>query len=311
MPRATDIRIEEISFAYEDHLYRTPYMFGGRSVDRVTLLNVNCTVRTVDGRTARGFGSMTMGNQWAFPSSVMDYDTTLGAMKALAKRINKIINGYKEAGHPLDHFTALEPEFLKAAAEVSRELKLAAPIPKLCVLVTASAFDAAIHDAFGKVHRRSSWQTYSRDLLPRDLSYYLNAEFKGLYLDRFLLKRPVASIPLFHSVGASDPLLESDLKKRIGDGLPETLPDWIRFNGLTHFKIKLNGGDRAADIARILNIDRIVDENLSAAKQKQCKYLLDFNERCDNVAYLLEVLRRVKEAAPQGFARIQYIEQPT
>ncbi len=315
LSRPTGIRIEEIAFGYEDHLYRTPYMFGGRSVDRVTLLNVNCVVTTVDGRTARGFGSMTMGNQWAFPTpkgvAPMSYDTTLGAMKTLAERLNKIINGYKEPGHPLDAFVALEPEFLKAAAEVSRELKLAAPIPKLCVLVTASAFDAALHDAFGKVHRRSSWQTYGRDLLPRDLSHYLGADFKGAYLDRFLLKQPVPRIPLFHSVGASDPLLESDVKQRVGDGLPETLPDWIRFNGLTHFKIKLNGGDREADTQRILKIDRIVDENLSAAQQRRCKYLLDFNERCDNVAYLLELLRRVKEAAPQGFARIQYIEQPT
>lgn len=226
--RSTDIRIEEISFGYEVHLYRAPYMFGGRSVNRVTLLNVNCVVKTNNGRTAHGFGSMTMGNQWAFPSHVMGYGVTLGAMKSRAERLNKIINGYKETGHPLDAFVALEPEFLKAAEEVSRELKLAAPIPKLCTLVTASAFDAAIHDAFGKVHRRSSWQTYGRDLLPRDLSHYLSTDFKGGYLDRFILKQPVPQIPLFHSVGASDPLLESDIKKHVGDGLPETLPDWIR-----------------------------------------------------------------------------------
>ena len=41
------------------------------------------------------------------------------------------------------------------------------------------------------------------------------------------------------------------------------------------------------------------------------KYLLDFNEGCPNVAYLLEFLRRVREATPTGFDRILYIEQPT
>ena len=172
-------------------------MFGGRSVHRVTLLNASCVVKTNDGRTARGFGSMTMGNQWAFPSSVMGYDTTLGAMKVLAERINKIINNYQETGPPIDAFVALEPEFLKAAEEISRELNLATPIPKLCTLVTASAFDAAIHDAFGKVHRRSCWQTYGRDLLPRDLSHYLNADFKGESLDRYLLKQPVSAFHCF------------------------------------------------------------------------------------------------------------------
>jgi L-alanine-DL-glutamate epimerase-like enolase superfamily enzyme len=44
---------------------------------------------------------------------------------------------------------------------------------------------------------------------------------------------------------------------------------------------------------------------------KDWKYLLDFNEGCPNVAYLLEFLRRVREATPSGFDRILYIEQPT
>jgi L-alanine-DL-glutamate epimerase-like enolase superfamily enzyme len=310
-PRAADICIEEVTFGYEDYLYRAPYQFGGRTVDRVTILNVNCVVRAADGRTARGFGSMTMGNQWSFPSKTMSYDTTLGAMKALAERISKITNVYREPGHPIDINTALEPEYLKAAAEVSRELKLDAPIPKLCTLVTASPFDAAIHDAFGKLHRRSSYQTYGPDLLPRDLSHYLNADFKGEHLSRYINARPVARIPLYHSVGAADPLTASDIKKRIGDGLPETLPEWIRYNGLTHFKIKLNGGDVRADIERITAIDRIVTEELSKSGAKDWKYLLDFNENCRSVGALLDVLSRVREITPAGFARIQYIEQPT
>jgi hypothetical protein len=40
-------------------------------------------------------------------------------------------------------------------------------------------------------------------------------------------------------------------------------------------------------------------------------YSLDFNERCRNVEYLLEFLRRLKERAPAGFERVQYVEQPT
>src|SRR5213596_937138 len=40
-------------------------------------------------------------------------------------------------------------------------------------------------------------------------------------------------------------------------------------------------------------------------------YSLDFNERCPNVGYLLEFLRRLKEKTPRGFERIRYIEQPT
>src|SRR5262249_510216 len=119
-------------------------------------------VRTRDGKTAKGFGSMPMGNVWSFPSREMSYNTTLNAMKELAGRIAKTTIGYKEYGHPIDINAALEPEYLKAAAETSKALALTASIPKLCALVTASPFDAAIHDAFGKVHNRSCYQTYGR-----------------------------------------------------------------------------------------------------------------------------------------------------
>lgn len=309
--RTTDIKLESMEHGYVDYAYRTPYMFGGRSVDRVTLLNVRCRVRTPDGRTATGFGSMTMGNQWAFPSKVLSYDDTLGAMRKLADRLPRLYTSYQESGHPLDFFHALEPAMLKAAAALSRELKLPTPIPKLCTLVTASAFDAAIHDAFGKIHQRSAWKTYGADLMTHDLAHYLTADFRGEYADRYLRPAPIDRVPLFHSVGASDPLLQSDIKKVVSDGLPQALPEWIRYNGLTHFKIKLNGGNREQDIARILGINRILEQSLTAEARRNSQYLLDFNEGCENVGYLLEVIEKVKAEAPDGFNRIQYIEQPT
>src|SRR5262245_56708215 len=112
----TDIRIEDLSFSYEEFRYRAPYKFGGVPVDRATILNVNVTVRTRDGKTAKGFGSMPMGNVWSFPSREMSYDTTLGAMKTLAERVAKITSGHKEFGHPIDINAGLEPEYLQAAA---------------------------------------------------------------------------------------------------------------------------------------------------------------------------------------------------
>src|SRR5205823_3247490 len=126
----------------------------------MTLLNVDCAVRTSGGRMGKGFGSMPLGNVWSFPSPTMSYDSTLNAMKALAERISKITSAWPESGHPIDINVALEPEYLKAAAETSRHLHLEQPIPKLCTLVTASPFDAAIHDAFGKLHGINCYLSY-------------------------------------------------------------------------------------------------------------------------------------------------------
>src|SRR5436190_13694828 len=88
VPRATDVRVREVQHFYEEFLYRTPYRFGGREVDRVTLLNVRCRVEARDGRSAEGFGSMTMGLAWAWPKAASAYDRGLDLMKQLASRIS-------------------------------------------------------------------------------------------------------------------------------------------------------------------------------------------------------------------------------
>jgi L-alanine-DL-glutamate epimerase-like enolase superfamily enzyme len=313
--KSSDIRIDEVVHGYEDYVYRAPYKFGGRVVDRVTLLNVHCRVTTRNGQTAWGFASMTMGNIWAFPSATMSYDTTLNAMKVLASRIARITQDCSELGHPLDIAHVLEPEYLKVAAEVSAELELSEPIPKLCTLVVASPFDAALHDAFGKVHRRNVYDTYGPDLMTHDVSRYLGADFHGVRLDRMLLPAPQLRIPVFHSVGGLDPLEASDVKtpasaalrrgRPIGDGLPETLDEWIRRDGLVRLKIKLQGDDLSWDVERTLAIDRL------AQASEGMKYCLDFNERCPDVQYVLDCLRQIRDRSRDAFERILYIEQPT
>ena len=311
LPKSTDIRIAEVVHGYKDYVYRAPYKFGGRVVDRVTLLNVRCRVATRGGKEAWGFGSMTMGNMWAFPSRTMSYDTTLDAMRALAERISRFASDCREVGHPLDLAHVLEPEYLKAASEVSSARKLDEPIPKLCTLVVASPFDAAIHDAFGKVHGRNTYATYGPDLMPHDLSRYLGGDFRGERLDRALLPKRQEKIPLFHSVGGLDPLETKDVEKPLRDGLPETLPEWIDHNGLVRIKIKLQGDDLKWDVQRTLAIDRIAAAAQARRGVKDWSYCLDFNERCPNVAYVLEALRQIRAGAPDGFRRILYVEQPT
>lgn len=310
-PLATDVRVEHVAHSFRDYTYRTPYMFGGSLVDRVTLLNVKCTVVSRGGRRGDGFASMPLGNVWAFPSRKLSYNDTLGAMKALAARIESVTSSYREFGHPIDINVELEPAYLQAASEVTRSLPLPEPIPKLCTLVTASPFDAAIHDAFGKLHGRNCYRTYGPDLLPHDLSRYLGSDYKGLRLDRFVIVKPQPRLPLFHSVGASDPLSTAANTHPLRDGLPETLGEWIEHDGLDHLKIKLNGDNLAADVDRVLEIDRVTSEAQARRRVRRWFYSLDFNEKCRSVDYLLEFIARVKEGRPQAFGRTLYIEQPT
>ena len=107
-------------------------------------------------------------------------------------------------------------------------------------------------------------------------------------------------MPVFHSVGASDAIEPSDLKQRVDDGLPNTLEEWIRRDGLIRFKIKLNGGNLPVDLDRVVRIDRVVSRVLPSRGVRDWKYLLDFNEGCPNVAYLLEFMRKVRRRPRTG-----------
>ena len=309
--RATDAKIEELRTTFEDFRYRAPYQFGGKEVDRVTILNVHCRLRNRAGKTADGFAAMPLGNIWAFPAAQIPYDTTLGAMKSLAGRIERIPAALTAFAHPLDVNYTLEPEYLKAAAEVSREMALPIPIPKLCTLVTASPVDAALHDAYGRLHGCNSFSACGKEFVNHDLEHYLGRDFRGEYLDSYVQRKSTPRIRMYHSVGASDALTPAEITKPIRDGLPETLEDWIPYSGVIAIKIKLNGGNLAADIDRVTSIDRVATAAQAKRGVNEWLYCLDFNENCPNVQYLLEFQREVKRRAPRAFDIVQYIEQPT
>jgi L-alanine-DL-glutamate epimerase-like enolase superfamily enzyme len=306
-----DIRVVEVTFDTEDYQYRTPIKFGGVALDRVTILNAECVVRGNDGITARGRGSMPLGNVWAWPTRQLAYGETLAVMRDLAGRIAEVTSKAAATGHPVDINHALEPRYYQAAEELARERRLAEPIPRLATLVVASPFDAAIHDAYGKLHGRNCYHTYGRDFLPHDLNHYLGPAFRGRHLSEFIRREPEPRLPLYHLVGALDPLTAADVGKPIGDGLPETLAEWIPFNGLTHLKIKLNGDDAHWDLERVIGVERTAAEAQAERGVSRWFYSLDFNERCPNVDYLIDLLNRLRERSPAAFERVQYVEQPT
>ena len=304
--RAVDARIE-----YENHAYRTPLKFGGVITDKVTLLNVWVRVRDRSGREMEGFGSMPLGNVWSFPSQKHTYDETLAAMQALAERIRSLLLDFGGFAHPIEIAGELEPLYRSALPGVQEACGLHEPIPVLCMLVVASPFDAALHDAYGKLWGKNAFQACGPEYVNHSLEHHLNDDFRGEYLDRYILKQPKPRMPLYHLVGAVDPLTEEDIPRRLNDGLPETLAEWIRTDGLTHLKIKLNGDNLEWDVERVVKVDRIAEPVQHSRGVAEWFYSLDFNERCQSVDYLLEFLMQVNERAPRALERVQYIEQPT
>lgn len=311
MPRPTDIRLRRVSTSTQRFAYRTPIKFGGRVVVDVVLLDVEVDVETGDGRRGTGFGSMPMGNAWAWPSREVSSDDALAAMIALGQRLGKLADSCNQAGHPLDLTRHLAEHYQAEAEATIRAAGLPEPMPTLAQLVAASPLEAAIHDAYGKALQANSYNLLGREFVDHDLAHYLTPEFAGEYLDWYTLREVKPEMPLYHLVGALDPLSDADVTKPVGDGLPETLGEWILADGLTHLKIKLAGDDLDWDVQRVAGVERVAAVAQQGRGCKAWHYSLDFNERCPNVDYVLDFLGKLREISPSALERVQYIEQPT
>jgi len=311
MAKPTDIRLQEVKASTQQFAYRAPIKFGGRVVTDVVVLDVEVEVETRDGRRGRGAGSMPMGNVWAWPSQVVAERATLAAMVETGRQLAEVASQYQGAGHPLEITDELAGQYEAVADRVVRAAGLAEPMPRLAQLVCASPLEAAIHDAYGKVLGENSYNLLGPEFANRDLASYLNDEFAGEYLDRYTLRQPKSSMPLYHLVGALDPLTDGDVTERLDDGLPETLAEWIAADGLTHLKIKLSGEDLRWDVDRVVSVERVAAEVQAARGCRQWFYSADFNERCRDVQYVLDFLAQVGQRSPEALERLQYIEQPT
>lgn len=311
MPKLTDITLRNVRVDQELLKYRAPIKFGGRVVTDAVLVNVTLDVETAAGKRGSGFGSMPMGNVWAWPSAKVTTEQSLQAMLRFVELLSASIAKEPITAHPLEITHGWHPLYQQAAAKVQSELQLAEPMPPLAILVAASPFEAAIHDAFGKVHQQNSYNLLGKEWVAHDLAHYLTPDFAGEYLDLYTSREPKPTMPLYHLVGALDPLFESDITNRLNDGLPETLGEWITRDELTHLKIKLNGDNLQWDVDRVVAVEKAAVPAQQARGCSAWNYSLDFNEKCANVEYLLDFLKLVEQQSPAALGRVQYIEQPT
>lgn len=231
-------------------------------------------------------------------------------MKTLAGRIRKLTADYDGTGYPIDIGADPGTEYHRVAAEVTKQFKLAKPIPAMCTLVTASPFDVAIHDASDKVHGLNCYQSVWSEVHVARLSRYPGPEYQGEYINRYVSAEPRSGMPMCHPGGAVDPIKASDIKRRIDDGLSGILPEGINHNGLAYLKIKLNGKHLDWDVDRAMRADRVAAEKKKREVDTRV-YSLDFDRKAPDVQYLLDFMRQVKERTPRGYDRIQYVEQST
>src|SRR5436190_7321463 len=185
-------------------------------------------------------------------------------------------------------------------------------MPWLAALVCCSPFDLAMHDAFGNLLGRPTYETYSAAFMNHDLGAYLKPAprsshqlFQGKYPADFLVASPPAKLPAWHLVGGLDPLDQSELTgEEPGDGYPVFLEDWISQDSLRCLKVKLRGNDAEWDLKRLLMVGAI-------ARKHDVHWLSDdFNCTVSDPEYVNRILDQLRDSAPALYGMMLYVEQP-
>jgi len=311
----SDIRIKYIDIFKVNTHARTPLKFGAVIVDELPIAYAKVMVENKRGKIATGWGAMFLMDLWAWPISKATHSVKNKVMGELISAYAKLLNDYKEFAHPIEIFMETKKDLERLNTEICKKLTPGEVMPYLGVLICASPIDHAIHDAFGNVNGIDSYLGYDSEYMSFDLSRYLGNRFRGIYPSQFLRQRYLPEIPIFHLIGGLDLLHKEEVPKDFPqDGIPNSLDEWIRRDGVFCLKIKLCGRDLLWDIERTLEVSRVyhrVRNDIRLDLPKEPFLSVDTNEQCESPEYIIEYLHKIKEREFNVFNEILYIEQPT
>ena len=312
MTLSTNIKIAGFSLDFIPVQTRVPLKFGTEVLSSVTCARVCVIVENNLGEKVQGWGETPLSVQWVWPSEIAyaeRHDALIEFCKLLAKRWKD----FDRVGHCLEIGHEMIMNDLPVALKEfnDSDYKHSEAMPWLAALVCASAFDLAVHDAYGMINQVPTYQAYGREFLSSDLSCFLepaedaNIHFESKYPADFLILNPPPRIPVWHLVGGLDLLEEDELRgDEPEDGYPVHLREWIARDGLNCLKIKLRGNDQDWDYKRLLKIGKISEE------MDVDHLTTDFNCTVTDPDYVNEILDRLEGESPDTHRRILYVEQP-
>ncbi|MBL7154254.1 MAG: hypothetical protein ISS79_11100 [Phycisphaerae bacterium] len=308
----TDIAATGVDLYFIGVETRVPLKFGPETLTSVICARVCVTVKDANGKTAQGWGETPLSVQWAWPSTA-PYSNRCDAMQLFCRMLAQAWAELDKQGHPIELGSAFVETVLPSLLEHlnSERGDQAEPMPWLAALVCCSAFDVALHDAYGRLLGRDVYTTYTPEFMNTGLAGLIEpaegsrVSFAGKYPADFLDLPGPKALPAWHLVGGKDLLDASELTgQEPDDGYPVLLGDWIERDGLACLKVKLRGNDAVWDYERLVKVGHI------AIEHGVCWLTSDFNCTVTDPAYVNDILDRLIVEHPRIYQMILYVEQP-
>ena len=278
---------------------RLPLKFGAEVVDSLELLHVELDAYNVCGR-----GETPLSAAWAWPSQA-SYAWREEMMCRFCSLLEKEYPHGEMPSDPMTvgygFLTGKLPLLLRRFNDENN-----CEMPWLAALICTSAFDIALHDAWGIANGCPTYSLYNGTHLEHDLEWFFNEpEFKGAYPCDFFVKELPRTLPVWHLVGGKDLLTEDERSgNEPDDGYPVSLEKWIERDGLFCLKIKLTGRDAVWDYNRLVSVGKM-------ALKYNCRAISpDFNCLVTTPDYVNGILDKLKADEPRIFDLLLYVEQP-
>ena len=275
----TEILDAKVNFL--EQLFLTPLIISSGAITTLPEAVAQVTVR-VDGKEATGRSSIYLSDLWAWPEPSLTHEQRDAILRKLCQDIAADLKNLcgGEPAHPLELGLRLHNNVCHEKTP-----------PALARAMCASPFDAAIHDAVGIALGTSAFEFYKEPVsLPTADSLFRGNACSAI---NNVISKPKRKLKAWYLVIKND--------------LADELKPWVQDRGYCCFKIKILGKDNDYDVARTVEVYRIVKE-LGA---KNIELSVDTNEANPDAASVLDYLQRLKQADAEAYNAFQYFEQPT
>jgi hypothetical protein len=296
---APRLRVVESRLGVRTAASRLPFRYGTVTVRAAPVATLELTIETDAGHRGTGYAADFLAYRWF---DKRPEKSLLENVAALLRSIDLAVQTYRSERAYRSPFEL----WLGCSAALSADLA-AADLNELTLSFGLSMPERATLDALGRLLSRSVAELLLANAPGIDL-IRLDPDLGGMSVAQILPKRPLKRVWVRHTVGLLDPITAADIPAghRVGDGLPETLQEYLQSDALHYLKVKVCGR-LTEDLDRLQRIAVLLSD-----RPVPCAVTLDGNEQYRDPDAFAELMGRLRATPPlkRFYEAILFVEQP-